>query len=211
MMFSDLAADSVAMEPRKAALLLHAMTPADRSWVLDRMPQHQQHELRALLAELHELGISPDPDAVREVLSATTAPERDAAPGSWTDPDFLMAIDAGDVEALALAWRSQPVRMVAHALRLRPWPWRHALLEQLPHLQRRRVGDVLESMSETMPCADMDNALALALMGGMRRCCESARSGRQGRAQIETGTVGAMQRWSRWAGLPARLWRKVAS
>ncbi|AVS67157.1 hypothetical protein C8245_16980 [Paracidovorax avenae] len=167
---------SPAAQARRAALVLHAMAPADRAWVLERMEPSQRDALHALLSELQALGIPPDPSGLDEL--ETAAPASIAAgplpfgEAAFSPPEVgpLMAIGAPGIAALARAWRAQPPLMVAQALCLRPWPWRAALLEQLPALQRRRVMDLLGTVSSGPSTAP---ALASAMLDRMRRCCEA--------------------------------------
>lgn len=46
---------------RRAALALHAVAPADRRWLLERLDGAQRERLQALLTELDSLGIRFDP------------------------------------------------------------------------------------------------------------------------------------------------------
>lgn len=174
MSFAELAC-APQTDPRRAALLLHAMAPADRDWLLERMPAPAGQALRGLLIELAELGIPPDTELLGSVLQVPRSHEALAAPAVHAevseDAPFLMALDAGGIDALVRAWQGQPSRLVARALCLRPWPWRPLALEKLPLPQRRRVMDLMESMSLDAPG---DNAMAVALMAAMRRCCEHA-------------------------------------
>lgn len=57
---------------RRAALALHALSAADRAWLLQRLSPAQREALNALLAELKELGIPPDQGVIRAALSQTT-------------------------------------------------------------------------------------------------------------------------------------------
>ncbi len=68
-MILDLEKDA---ELRRVALALHALGPADRDWLLDRLPVRPA--LETLLVELAELAIPPDPALIRGVLGAATAP-----------------------------------------------------------------------------------------------------------------------------------------
>ncbi|MFD1836904.1 hypothetical protein [Paracidovorax cattleyae] len=170
------APSSPAAQARRAALVLHGMAPADRAWVLERMAPSQRDALQALLSELQALGIPPDPagldalaTAAPDSVAAAPLPTGNAA-SSPPEADLLMALGAPGVAALARAWRAQPPLMVAQALCLRPWPWRAALLEQLPALQRRRVTDLLGTVSSGPSTAP---ALASAMLDGMRHCCDA--------------------------------------
>ncbi|BFO56024.1 MULTISPECIES: hypothetical protein [Comamonadaceae] len=170
------APSSPAAQARHAALVLHAMAPADRAWVLERMAPSQRDALQALLSELQALGIPPDPaglDGLGAAAAASIArgpvPSGEAA-SSGPESDPLMALGAPGIALLARAWRAQPPLMVAQALCLRPWPWRATLLEQLPALQRRRVMDLLGNVSSGPSTAP---ALASAMLDSMRRCCEA--------------------------------------
>ncbi|GKS87318.1 hypothetical protein AVMA1855_24220 [Acidovorax sp. SUPP1855] len=223
MMFSELTSSPVGRSARHSALLLHAMAPSDRSWLLSRLPLPQQQELTALVAELDGLGISPDASVLNEALNAcapgteahTTMREEATAfhvaehsspLPAISDFDFLMALDEKDLVALSKAWRSEPPGLVAMALRLQAWPWQRTLLERLPALPRRRVEDMLDM--ENCPVRS-DSALALALMASMRTCCESARIAVQD--SLPEKALGSGQGWksrmSRWTGALARTVR----
>lgn len=175
-------------QSRQAALMLHAMEPADRTWLLGQLPQPERETLQALLKELDTLGIPPDPDcldglvALREAprpaeppvavsASASESAQSHAATGArLSDGDAMMSLDAEKTARLARAWRAQPALLVAQALCLRPWPWRPALLEQLPAIQRRRVMDLLGTPGG---CSRPGPALAAGLLQCMRQCCDA--------------------------------------
>ena len=55
---------------RRAALALHAVNRADRSWLLRRLPRASRRTLGRLLAELRELKLPPDATLIREALHA---------------------------------------------------------------------------------------------------------------------------------------------
>ncbi len=197
------APSSPAAQARRAALVLHAMAPADRAWVLERMEPSQRDALQVLLSELQALGIPPDPSGLDELgaaapdsIAAGTLPPGEAA-SSGPEADPLMALGAPGIALLARAWRAQPPLMVAQALCLRPWPWRAALLEQLPALQRRRVMDLLGTVSSGPSAAP---ALASAMLGGMRRCCEAPAVTAAGAGQGDGRAVGnrAPRRFGSW-------------
>lgn len=135
---------------RHAALLLHAMAPADRSWMLDALPQQERAELVPLLAELEALGIERDP----ALIDAATSDDELAAPVvslahdvgnntqrpiAMSDEAMLHALTAEQMPALADILRTEPASLVAEWLLLADWPWREALLQAMEPMQRRKV------------------------------------------------------------------------
>ena len=165
----------VAMPPdnsKKAALLLHAMAPSDRDWLLSQLPQSERHALQELLAQLLELNIPADESLLDSVLGDDHGAEIKVRElESNEDAVFLMNLDAYGVAALAGAFQRQPPRLIARALSLRPWRWRMQVLDKLPKPLRDSVIDAMRSISQNAPS---DNALAIALLAAMRQCCEQA-------------------------------------
>lgn len=144
---------------RHAALLLHAMAPADRNWMLDALPPQERAELVPLLAELEALGIERDPALIDAATSEGEFGESppplhgigdDAPrPEPMSDEAMLRALDAGQVLALAEILRAEPAGLVAEWLDIAHWPWRDALLQAMEPLQRRKV----EAQLATVPPA----------------------------------------------------------
>lgn len=230
--FSGMAApaapSSKTAQSRQAALMLHAMEPADRAWILEHLSQPERVALQSLLEELEALGIPPDRDCLdglaglREA-STSTEPALEAvvaagsvmaqgysepAPdGHVPDGDALMSLDAENTMRLARAWRAQPALLVAQALCLRPWPWRAALLEQLPALQRRRVMDLLGNQGD---CGRPAPALAAGLLRCMRQCCDVPSP--PPAVSLPAGgcsDAAAARRWHRWLPRPLRTGKRT--
>jgi hypothetical protein len=146
-------------DSRKAALLLHAMGPKDRDWLLAQLPTEQRGRLEALLAELDELGIPRDPALLREV--AADASPAHAEPGEPLPATALGrlgidglidTIEQADPSALARVLEEEPLGLVACLLSIREWRWTAAFLNQLDASRRRRLEEQLaehrhESMS----------------------------------------------------------------
>lgn len=146
---------------RHAALLLHAMAPADRNWMLDALPQQDRAELVPLLAELEALGIERDPaliDAATssdELVAPAISPADDVAddarrPIAMSDEAMLHALDAEQVSALADILRTEPAGLVVEWLGLADWPWREALLQAMEPLQRRKIEACLAAAKPAM-------------------------------------------------------------
>jgi hypothetical protein len=132
---------------RHAALLLHAMSPEDRSWMLEALPASERAGLVPLLAELEALGIERDPalidDATADASSAAM-PEQDFAATALprlpvSDEAMLHTLDGGQVRELVACLRAEPVGLITEWLRLADWPWREDLLAALEPAQRRRI------------------------------------------------------------------------
>lgn len=132
---------------RRAALLLHAMAPADRDWVLRQLSPGGHDRLRELLRELNELGIPRDPALLKHFAVAPLA--RDAARQVEALPDELSAatpaetIAAADPARLAAILSGEPAELLALLLSVRDWPWHAAFLGHLGPLKARQVKERL--------------------------------------------------------------------
>ncbi|RYZ06343.1 MAG: hypothetical protein EOO24_11760, partial [Comamonadaceae bacterium] len=101
-------------QPRRAALVAHAMSAADQAWLLQSMAPARRAELEGLLAELRALGIPPDASLL-ESLDASASSE------TPTPPDPLAHLAAHQVDALAVMLRQEPPLVTARLLRMRAW------------------------------------------------------------------------------------------
>ncbi|MGJ7502496.1 hypothetical protein ACSFBF_19210 [Variovorax sp. ZT5P49] len=153
---------------RHAALLLHAMAPADRSWMLDALPQQERAELAPLLEELEALGIERDP----ALIDAATSGDELAAPAyeivvgtprpaATSDEAMLHALDVEQVPTLADIFRTEPAGLVAELLSLADWPWREALLQAMEPVQRRKIE---AHLAATTPASQTPPGLRAALI-----------------------------------------------
>lgn len=113
-------ADPSANAARRAALLLHAMAPADQAWLLAALPGAQRARLDVLLAELRELGIAADSSLLRELTQVG-----DSAPP--TARQRLAQLDSSQVKALAQVLAGEPPQIAARLLAASAWPWRDQL------------------------------------------------------------------------------------
>lgn len=117
-----------ALGQRRAALLLHSLSGADRAAVLQRFPQDVQQRLGELVRELEELGIPP---------SAADGIALDAPASGGSDGlDELRRLSAAQAAALL---QGQSTQTVAAILSAGDWPWQPAYLESLAPLQRQKL------------------------------------------------------------------------
>lgn len=128
---------------RHAALLLHAMAPADRAWMLDALAPSERAGLLGLLAELEALGMERDASLIAEATAG--APQPLSLPLS--DEAMLLALEGSQVHGLVECLRAEPPGLIARWLHLADWPWREELLAALEPAQRRRVDAALSAMS----------------------------------------------------------------
>lgn len=164
---------SEARGARHAALLLHAMAPADRNWMLDALPQEERADLVPLLAELEALGIERDPALIDAATSgdgfaapAAVSPGHGLAHGAQSplpasDEAMLQALDDEQVSALAEILRIEPVGLIAEWLKLVDWSWHASFLQALEHVQRRKIEAHLAAMTTS---AQTPPALRAALI-----------------------------------------------
>ena len=148
---------------RRAALAMHALREADRSWILGQLPPAQREQLEGLLAELKALAIPASPALVQEMLAAAPADVKPQAraPAAQVDT-WVSQLDA--IARLEAA-------LVARLLNVQHWPWQEALLEQLGVVKRRRIEEVLDTLRRRLrPKAPeaLNRALVSALLSRAR-------------------------------------------
>jgi hypothetical protein len=108
---------------RHAALVLHALAPADRAWMLNGLAPSQRAALEPLLQELCELGIPPEATAICcEGEEAAVHPDV---------PEERREMEDASPEAVARILRNEPSRLAAAFLVSRPPAWRARFLATL--------------------------------------------------------------------------------
>jgi hypothetical protein len=133
---------------RRAALLLHAMAPGDRDWMLAQLPAAGRARLQGLLGELAELGIPRDPALLKQVAGGevpAAEPTLDVPRGEPGCEAPSAVVAAADPARLAVALREEPVDLVAALLAARDWTWRDAFVRQIGPLRARQVAERLAS------------------------------------------------------------------
>lgn len=119
---------------RRAALLLHGLTPEVRSQVVARLDAQELSSIQPLLRELTELGMprtASDESYVTNELNHASPQQRAARL---------------DADLVARALQDCAVVTVAHLLRAAEWPWQAAVLERMP--ESRRVAVLMSLRSE---------------------------------------------------------------
>jgi hypothetical protein len=125
-------------DPRKAAMLVHAMSVSDQRWLLAQLSAPQRELLQRLLNELNELGIPVAHDFLREVLAAQQAAvrkqEEGAGPKSIEDE-----LDAANHAALIEILDREPAALIVRLMQVRAWSWAEPVLAGLRESKRRQV------------------------------------------------------------------------
>lgn len=174
--FAPYGTQDTASDPRKAALLLHAMSPDDQQWILAQLLPAQRATLLALLLEIKELGIPADQAFLSQVISTASHPARSP------DNTAIDASEPGPEAPLAMLEQAYPVMLgeilrdesaglIARVLALQAWPWSDALLEQLNPVKRRRVEELLVRYRQRQahPTAEVGEALSTQLLVQLQR------------------------------------------
>jgi hypothetical protein len=105
---------------RHAALLVHALAPTDREWLLSRLGMEERSALQPLLDELTHLGIPPDADLVRD--AAQGVPASEATPDT-SERGIVQRVDCLDPSAIVAALREEPAAIAHRLLTMHEWRW----------------------------------------------------------------------------------------
>jgi hypothetical protein len=125
---------------RRTALVLHALAPADREWVLGRLPERNRAQVMPCLEELAALGIPRDADLVN------------IAPTAKEPVPVVRARRSADVERLVAVLEDEPANLIATTLRSRAEADRAAVLDALAPARAQEVRELLDTPA-TIPQA----------------------------------------------------------
>lgn len=160
-------ANDVATPARQAALLLHAMPPADRMWSLEQLAPAHREQLVKWIRELEELGIPRDRRLIDDVLPSALGADEQGTNNTITPPHAhsaaipqLGSLDAAAVRVLVSILRHEPARLLAILLAQGPWSWEPDLLAQLPPGKRSQI----ESLRQKATGEHRVKALAQAVL-----------------------------------------------
>ncbi|CAJ0822596.1 hypothetical protein [Ralstonia flaminis] len=153
---------------RHTALALHAMTAADRVWMLGQLPEHACVQLLALLDELAVLGLPRD----RALLAATTmvtATSATHAPKPATDPtqgQLMAQVAALSPDAMVEVLRQEPPIFAVTLMAISAWPWRAEVMQRLGPARARRIAEVSMTFG-ALPGKARDVAVLEATLAGV--------------------------------------------
>lgn len=144
---------------RRAALTLHGLQPADREWLMAQLPEGQQAQLGAHLAELVELGIPAD----RALLDDAMGESMDLPRPSGASRESSLAHAYCDQVLQLLV--VEPDQLIALVVKAGPWSWQEELLERLGVERRGRISRLLRQI-------ELRPGLEEALLTGLARRLE---------------------------------------
>lgn len=191
---------------RRAALALHAMSAADRDWMLGRLPAASRDALRGHLRELQALGVPRD-SSLLGVIDVERSAEG-AASDSNSNAALAARVAALTAERVAEALRGEPASLGASLLAIHEWPWRQAVLQHLGASQARQIHEYgLTAKLRSAPARD-----AMLMRALIERAASYPRASHAERRLVVSAT---RPRGRRYASYLAGLWelfsRKVAA
>jgi hypothetical protein len=125
---------------RHAALALHAVSHADRLWLLDQLPRSAREELEPLLRELSALGIPSDPSFISRVVRPGETPD--------STERLLRPENAARIAEIV---SGEPQRVAACLASLGDSQWRAAFASQLAKGARAALTNASGEASVTCP------------------------------------------------------------
>ena len=129
---------------RQAALVLHGLADADRAWMIGQLPAEQVAPVRALLAELRELGIPNDPSFAAQALASDEVHAVRARVAARAD-DFLQVVRGASAAQLQRVLEGESQGFVAMLLVAGDWPWQAEFLAAQEPARMRALADLVAS------------------------------------------------------------------
>lgn len=177
---------------RQAALVLHGLAAVDREWMLSQLSKERVGHLRALLAELQEVGIPAD----AALLRGNTRAKGTAPPDALTTHIAVLA--SASAEQMHALMVEEPDSLIALVLATTAWPWKGKFLSLLDVQRARRVGELALTMAA-------GTLMKQALVADLARRLTALPFG-SARTEVSTGRFN----WSGWyrrTHLGWSLWR----
>jgi hypothetical protein len=149
---------------RSTALLMHTMTAADRSWVMNKLKPEQREAIAPLLAELDTFEFSTDgfkagPPPVDSSLK--------------TDAQRIAVLDALPVSRIQAALQGEPAALVRRLAAIHRWSWREAVCAGC-ETTAGEVHAVSAAAKPTPTLSALDRAVLDALQERINAQCPAA-------------------------------------
>lgn len=164
---------------RQAALVLHGLAPADREWMLSRLPDDRADDLRVLLQELQEIGIPAEPALIRSAIEPRTGGD---------DRRGLRGIAEAGADEIYSILCNEPDPLIATVMSSSAWPWAEGLLARLGPARAQRIRSLAQ-----------EQAVGAALRGAVLRHLSSrVPQGRPSARAANPALARLKQWWSAW-------------
>lgn len=126
---------------RHTALALHAMTAADRAWMLSQLPAHTRADLIALLNELDELGLPKDRTLLSSSVTGMPSTSTLKAAMDSSQAQLIARVAALSPEAVASVLERESAVFGATLMAISTWPWRDQVMQRIGAARARRIAE----------------------------------------------------------------------
>lgn len=186
-------------QARRAALLVHSLSPDAQRKVMAGLPAADAGRLRTLIDELIALGVSQSLGHKLHDVAATWSPQTVPAGTAASAVERARHLAAEDVAASLQACAAS---LVAQLLRSGEWPWRHEVLHLM---SETRLAEVLQHLRRDAP--KLAPATLNSLCSGL---CARAGEARAKRLHIEAAKAQGTPRGWREAPRTVVTWLRGA-
>jgi hypothetical protein len=135
---------------RKAALYLHGLDEADRSWLLDALTEEERQRLKKTLTELDEMDIPRSDAWLPELAETYSYAGEDVNDNNNDQASVIEAIERADLSTLTEIFSNEPDRIVAILLKYRVWSWRQTYISKQYLQKRERLLHALETPDQRL-------------------------------------------------------------
>lgn len=158
---------------RRAALALHGLSPADRQWMIDRLPVQKQADLQPLLQELAALGIPADPRlaglAVQDLPRQPVPADFASQPSMPAESPAPMPLRLERAAEVARVLATESAGFAARCLQLGSTTWRQSVIAHLPHDLTEQVKEMTAGTEPPACPAQLAKALLEVLERAMEK------------------------------------------
>lgn len=144
---------------KKAALSLRELAARDREWLLKRLPNTHQVELRKMLAELDEIGIPKGQRWLSELESEEAKNNEDDESTPNLDANLVDSLTTAEAKQIKRVLAKEPDAVVAIILAGGEWPWSKDLLSSYKGLRRQRLETLRQQREQDLPDKVLESVL----------------------------------------------------
>lgn len=124
---------------RRAAAAIHALSEADKRWVLAELPEADRSTVLGYLEELKGLGFTHKSTAAEDCVPADAVVPQQPI-------EFIRDASAAEIFAVL---DSEPSSLVVQLLAIENWRWKSPFMQMCSPLRQERIRAALASSNET--------------------------------------------------------------